>query len=799
MIDATASAKRRLRSLLKPAINKFVPPPPKPAPLKPGPAPRPPAPKIAAVRPGPPPNPPAPSPSEKESRELLLKVSKDFQGRGYLRSALSSLELIPEPMRVNKHWHALADLYLAMGKYEDAAASLDRMQVRDLSQNGFRLYLITAARLAQAQGDTRKALDLVQRRRAAFPEHILEATVEYYRLYRHAHSDAEFMEFSDILFRTLPSHQLLAEIYAQHLYESNMLAKLKAFLQLYHPRFRRSGKLFVLEATCAWIDQDDARLANAFEIARHEKLVTRQVAEMVQRLRQHRPDAEEFAQEMIRLASDEDPAENITRLDPVQRAWVLLSLDEVEAALAILDTHIERENGPVLAFLVRGLAHHAAGNSAQSEADLKLVVKEAPQQVLAYRTLLQIGLERYPEMSGPDELIRYRNEHNPVFTRRDKLGRSGFHDVEAGQVMWFKGQYMEGYRAKLQKQTCVYLAAKFPAQYNVLEKPELADLEQKSVLVLGDDGVSDEVRYAYGYRMLPENCRAVITCEPRLHGLLSRSFPRHEFIAVTRRWPDLPIKVEDNRSGIDNVDFARIISQDLFDRIPTFDRLRFQQDLVAGRWLRQPGGAPCTEGAGTGAFLKPDQKLVRKWKSRMRFRANGAAAPLKVGLIWRSALQNARRSRQYLKIEQLAPLLEVKGAVLYSLQYDISEDEAAFCKSNGIRLLDDVDWRNDLETVAAVTSQLDLVIGISSSSYEIAAAVGTECWLLGVSPEALGLRLGDSDKDFDRITWNSRIIRPDLPAARSAAPDAPWPKENAVARAAELLQQRSNARDSKLN
>ena len=116
MIDATASAKRRLRSLLKPAINKFVPPPPKPASLKPGPAPRPPAPKIAAVRPGPPPNPPAPSPSEKESRELLLKVSKDFQGRGYLRSALSSLELIPEPMRVNKHWHALADLYLAMGK-----------------------------------------------------------------------------------------------------------------------------------------------------------------------------------------------------------------------------------------------------------------------------------------------------------------------------------------------------------------------------------------------------------------------------------------------------------------------------------------------------------------------------------------------------------------------------------------------------------------------------------------------------------------------------------------------------------
>lgn len=191
----------------------------------------------------------------------------------------------------------------------------------------------------------------------------------------------------------------------------------------------------------------------------------------------------------------------------------------------------------------------------------------------------------------------------------------------------------------------------------------------------------------------------------------------------------------DNRSGIDNVDFARIISQNLFDRIPTFDRLRFQQDLVAGRWLRQPGGTPCTEGAGTGAFLKPDQKLVRKWKSRMRFRANGAAAPLKVGLIWRSALQNARRSRQYLKIEQLAPLLEVKGAVLYSLQYDISEDEAAFCKSNGIRLLDDVDWRNDLETVAAVTSQLDLVIGISSSSYEIAAAVGTECWLLGVSPE----------------------------------------------------------------
>lgn len=714
----------------------------------------------------------------------LWEMAKHFRAKGFIQSARGNLEAIPEPLRVNKHWHSLAEVYHDLGWFDDASAACNRINESLLTENGLHLYLKLKGKLAVAQGHIAEAKKYVQLRRAFFVEQSLAATVELFQLTQHESPD-EIDRFAAVLLRARPEHMVLVEVYAQFLFEQNRLSELDAFLCYYGSRFRRSHKLFMLKANLAWIRQDEIGLETAFEIAQREMPYSRPFAEFVQRYRTQIPAAEEIAQDMRDSLLSADINPKLQSVDDTNRAWMLQVLEDNDAAIEKLDAIIDSDDFPILALLVRGLAHFANGDSQSSRADLLEVVKQAPRQLLAYRILLQIGMEQYPDTSFSDEVIALRNNHNPQFTQAQKDGRLGFYDVEFGQTLWFKGKYYEGYRAKIQKQTCSYLAAKFPAQYNVYEMPRMSDLDHNSVLILGDDGVGDELRYAYAYANLPETTKAVITCEPRLHGLLSRSFPQHEFVPVIRRWPDLPIKIEDDRADIDNGDFARIITSDLFKRIPDFDRLRFQQDILAAGWLENDIRAPALSGAGDGAFIVPDANLVKQCKNYFNSETGTMPETLKVGLIWRSGLVNARRAKQYLLVEQLKALLEVGGVDFFSLQHDLTDDERDFCAEHGVSVRDDIDWRGDFETVAAFTSHLDYVIGISSSSFEIAASVGTECWLIGASPEALGLRLGDSDQDRDRITWNTTVIRPsaqELDDAREQ--QKKWPKEAAVYQAA---------------
>ena len=98
---------------------------------------------------------------------------------------------------------------------------------------------------------------------------------------------------------------------------------------------------------------------------------------------------------------------------------------------------------------------------------------------------------------------------------------------------------------------------------------------------------------------------------------------------------------------------------------------------------------------------------------------------------------------------------------LYSLQHQLLNSEREQGRAMGLKFVDDeIDLYNDFEEIAALTASLDLVIGISTLPYELASAVGTECWLCAISPLGRWMRLGQDGKRNDRLTRNGKVYFP---------------------------------------
>lgn len=707
----------------------------------------------------------------------LVSISQEMMRAGYVLNAQKCLALIPDNQRLNKEHQLLTNANIALGKYEQASKELDKICDDELTESGTWAFLRAKAQIQDGVGDIRGAISTYMTLQAVNRDKILGYAVEVLKLHQKSGNVANFQRYAKLLMNSYPHHTTVIEIYAAYLYDNNQLDELELFLVYHLPRLRSSTKLCILEATCAWMNQDIPRFDRTMAIIRDAKLCGRVSAEQIQRWRRHIPSAEVTAQAMIELAHSN--LETVRDGPRVNMAWTLYMLDEHDAALQVLDDYIAGGGTLIQAYLVRGLILHALGKSTLSLKDLSHVMEHAPRQMLAYRAALQMSFEKYPDMSDALDLVAHRNRNNPQFTRLGGDGRLGFYDVEFGQSLWFQGKYLEGYRAKLNKATCAYIEQKFPQQYRSFAEYGLT-AKDKRVLILADDGISDEIRWASVYAELPKNCDILITCEPRLQSLFERSFPKLEFTPVMRRWPDLPREAPPNRTEIDNVDFGRIITDELFHDIPNYDRLMFQQDLIAANWEQQPNKNPSINGPGHGSFLKPDPALLASWKKKLGQQAKQSKNRLKVGLNWRSGLVNARRQKQYLFLFELLDILQIENIDFYALQHGMSDAECDLCEEYGIILLDGVDWHDDFETIAAVCACLDLVVGISSSSFEIAAAVGTPCWLPGISPESVGLRLGDSPLDIDRLSWNTRVIRP--PEVMPEEEQEKWPRKAVLTR-----------------
>jgi len=222
-----------------------------------------------------------------------------------------------------------------------------------------------------------------------------------------------------------------------------------------------------------------------------------------------------------------------------------------------------------------------------------------------------------------------------------------------------------------------------------------SDLDGKSILIWGEQGLGDEIRYASMIsEIIDAGATVTIECDPRLVDLFARSFKGSDVH---------PRPYAGAETGDINFDFQCPMA-------------------TLGRYLRNTVESFPAE---SNIFLKANEDRVAFWAQRF---AEISDKP-KVGIVWRSMNMTEDRAPYYATIKQLKPFLTLADVDWVNLQYDeCSEELAEAQKRYGITMhdWDDINQKNDLDEVAAMQSNLDLVITCPSAVGEMSSALGVQ-------------------------------------------------------------------------
>ena len=260
----------------------------------------------------------------------------------------------------------------------------------------------------------------------------------------------------------------------------------------------------------------------------------------------------------------------------------------------------------------------------------------------------------------------------------------------------------------------------------------------RRVLIWREQGIGDELRLGSCYRdVIERTTDVIIETEPRLVGLLRRSFPT----AIVRP----PTSDDQGRSTRAAADYAAHIPA---GSLPRLFRRRLDDFPEQG------------------AYLVADPDRTDEFRRRLEALGPG----LKVGICWRSMKLDVKRLQWYTTLEEWDPVLGVAGATFVNLQYGdrdlLTTELTANAQRTGVEVatFDDLDYTNDLEGVASLITALDLVVGVSTSVSLLTGALGRPGLQLGLvgDPMQFGLR--------DRYPWFPTIQPVDRPHGETWAP-----------------------------
>ena len=298
-----------------------------------------------------------------------------------------------------------------------------------------------------------------------------------------------------------------------------------------------------------------------------------------------------------------------------------------------------------------------------------------------------------------------------------------------------RGELTEGWTAYEAR-----LSPHYPeATHFVIDRPRWTpqdDLDGKTLLVVGEQGLGDEVLFA---NVIPDvidalgpDGRLVLAVEKRLIPLFQRAYPQAEIIAHATY--DVDAKTVRVTPAVG--DMARI---DLWTPMASL-LVRFRPTVASFPDRR--------------TFLAADPERVAHWKTVLEQAPPGP----KIGILWKSLKLEGARLRYFSPFEAWRPVLTVPGAVFVNLQYGDCAAEIAEAKAQlGVKLWSPpgIDLKQDLDDVAALCCALDLVLGPANATSNIAAACGAPTWL--ISTPGAWPKLGT-----DRYPWypSMRVFTP---------------------------------------
>ncbi len=222
-------------------------------------------------------------------------------------------------------------------------------------------------------------------------------------------------------------------------------------------------------------------------------------------------------------------------------------------------------------------------------------------------------------------------------------------------------------------------------------------LNGRRLLVWREQGIGDEIRFAGCYAdLVASGAAPVIEAEARLVGLFQRAFPTAE------------VRPEDSSRDAERDDVE----------------LQSPAGSLLRHFRRRAEDFPKTP------YLIADPARAATWRQRLADDCLG----FKIGICWRSGLASRERNRHYAGLADWAGLLRVPGVNFIVLQYGEAEAEIAAAETElGVKLhrWPDLDLKQDLEGVFALTAGLDLVITAPTAVADIAGSLGVELWCLG--------------------------------------------------------------------
>lgn len=235
------------------------------------------------------------------------------------------------------------------------------------------------------------------------------------------------------------------------------------------------------------------------------------------------------------------------------------------------------------------------------------------------------------------------------------------------------------------------------------------------LLVWSEQGLGDELIFGTILPELPRRgIRAIVECDPRMVSIFSRAMPAIDF--VRRSDPPQP----------------RLLGASVEAQVAMGSLAR----RYRGRFEDFP--EQC-------AYLTPRQDLFDHWRRRLAELGPGP----KIGFSWRSRRVDAVARLDHPPVLDWAPVLTQPGVKFVSLQYGEAESDIDSVESMlGVKVhtFADLDLKDDLEGVLALSAAVDLTISSPNTPFCLSAAVGAPIWLL-VPNNALWL-LGT-----DRLPW----------------------------------------------
>jgi len=123
-------------------------------------------------------------------------------------------------------------------------------------------------------------------------------------------------------------------------------------------------------------------------------------------------------------------------------------------------------------------------------------------------------------------------------------------------------------------------------------------------------------------------------------------------------------------------------------------------------------------------YISLDKSLCDKWKQKL-----DGLGSVKIGLCWQGNRKHKRDLFRSIQLEKLSRLLEVEKVSFISLQKGYGEEQIEHYHL-GSKISDFSSEIDTFSDTAALISQLDLVIGVDTSTIHLAGAMGKPVWVL---------------------------------------------------------------------